>query len=1453
ALDGGDAVIQQIRFANVGLRLGTPDRAIVIVRDGSGAFDIIGASGTTAGGIAGRMQATVELLIPGVTFSGTLAVQLNTLASPQTVDGTLIRSGIAVAGLDVTLEVVGQRLTGDFAFAKNATTQDIMLMLSDVTLELGDGTQTYVTATITSGVILVTRAGIVGALVAGIELDPDVLPGVTVNIDAIVQINNTAADIERSFDLGPSSITLSIPKSTLRVQVGLPGAPAEISILDQTLTGVAIFEQRKTATGTKIVRLAFADVSLFLGDQGADGSIDDATEVDPDDVGLYLSNGNGAFIITPTGMAGEVSGKVVLRGLPIDITASLTLQVNTLLVAGQGVVVTEVFQFAGVTVTTTTDGNADRPEEQTISVGVPAGTFTLAIDANTDGTLAPSEMSAPIAFDALPSVVDDAIEALLDADAGTDLVTVAAVTGGYTVTWNDDGNQAALQPNVRVLSLPKGPFLRVAASDIDVVFTGANPVTIHVDGIAFERSGPTPALQVTTIAFVGASIATGQNIGSDNPGLKEASGVLVVFPRNAVTDASTTPDTVTLSGGVAGMLTGKVDAGSGTFPASASVGFAVNTTGVVVDQTVEVGDTEIVLDLTAARFVFIVQDLDFSFGDILEIRAGQFALSGDSFSGEGLEIFIGSGPSKLANGDINPAAIGVLIRNASITFIKGSGAGSGWAMRAIGTIALLGLDGLGISGTVAFQVNASDSLTLNPGDLGAGMTGAMAPGVFSFTATDVVITAGSAVTLGGSIRLTRERDGTLGISLWNATAMVTVGGENVVSITGFATFSISPTTGFQLGSFRVTDFQLRPTGPVVSPTSDPVPVIVTADLVTPLKNAVLTAATLTTITVVFTPTAGTINLASVTDAAAEITVSVAGSTGVWVVDGIPTAVVGKANTWMYSVSGPALPGTGVVTVRFIEGSITANHGAGLTALLVGEEEKFYVFTPTAEAPRPGPLASLTVASVSQAQLNAQGYIDLTYTSLPATTGGVADPILKSSIETAATAPFQISGLIGDLAVSATGVPLLIGTPLLISGAAANATAVTYRYFLKDKNPGNTLGLFSGTGNVTITMIAGKVAAGSVSNQTQSLTLAVSASAVGERTEGGPIALGPLTLQGPTVGLGGFGFADGKVLVSVIVGVQRASLAFGGSPTTGATSTAQTNSGITVDLVGVMGSFELAVDVFGLLGGNVDVRLTGKWSLQVASLDAQIPNVARLQATGIKVTYDPKGAADQEIVKVNTATITFPSFGITGSIRPYDPATSSNILKNNDEVLGAGVIPGLTVYGNGFRLGTAELAYGLPPTTGAVNTANALTPSAPDKKITFGGILELDDIRIGISGLDVRFPVDGAPATDTAGFTGIIYIASGGAKLFPGKAYGATLTDRLTADDKRPDGTLDDEAFRIALTFADGKVDAFQLTVDTLEIRLGTYVTLTARDFRLDTGATGSDIMVQFGAVGAKVT
>jgi hypothetical protein len=166
-----------------------------------------------------------------------------------------------------------------------------------------------------------------------------------------------------------------------------------------------------------------------------------------------------------------------------------------------------------------------------------------------------------------------------------------------------------------------------------------------------------------------------------------------------------------------------------------------------------------------------------------------------------------------------------------------------------------------------------------------------------------------------------------------------------------------------------------------------------------------------------------------------------------------------------------------------------------------------------------------------------------------------------------------------------------------------------------------------------------------------------------------------------------------------------------------------------------------------------------------------------------------------------------------------------------------------VRGNGFSLGTATLTYRPGASSNTPGTTGAST-------ISFGGILELDDITIGISGLTVVF--DGS--NPFADFTGEVFIATSGAKLFPGKPFGATITDRKTSDDRLTNGLEDTDAIRIGLTFTRGRVDAFQMRIDTLEVRLGSFVTLTARDFRLDTGAVGTtNELVSFAAVGAKVT
>ena len=1395
------------------MRFGTPQRDVVVVSNGSGAFDIIAATAGEKGGIAGRMTASVAIDIPGVTFSGTFSLEINTTARTRTVGPADIVEGITVTGLAVTLEVAGQRLTGSFSFQKNATTGLIQIGLKDVALTLGNGTTTFVTVTVASGAILVvpaqaatmttpaTTGGIAARLTGSISLNPSLSSSLSFDSGAVeVVLNTTQVAVNTTVKVGMSDVSLDVPAGPyVRVQVGASGSPARLTVMGQSISGVVVLEQRTTAAGTKVVRLAFTEVSLFLGDPGPSAATSD-------DTGLVLTDGAGAFILSPAGVAGSIEGTIAFRGLPVSVTARLTFQLNNLSVA-----VNEAFQFGGVDVVTVAQGTASTSEVQNVYVNIPDGTFTLGIDVNGSGRIDAAEISSVLEVGATATQVDSALEALYGSG---DNVTVVAITGGYAVTWNGTGNKAPIAPNVRLLSLPRGPFVRVVANDIDItIFTdptqtmpGDPGVTIHAD-VAFDKATDAGGHTVTRIAFANASISSSESVGGENPGLKNASGALIIFSPGATTQTS--PATTAPTGGIAGLLTGEVSTGSGSFiTVDASVGFSVNTTGVDVDQTIDLGSggTITVKASGASTFQFVIQDLDFDFGDFLEIH-GDFAISGSTFAGTGLEIFIGKGPGWNADGTINPDAIGVRITSAEVLFIND--APNGYALHASGNLALVGLDGLDISGLVTFDINTSTNDLTPP-------TGVLIPsGRFVFQALNVVIQVPGVVRLGGTLGLTRAPDGTLDITLAQASVLVTVSGTDVVRLAGYGAFSISPITGFRLVSFKVDDFAIFPqnataggTPGATAPTLFP-----TADLAAPLRNAVVTPVQVaTSIDVVFNDVNGVgLRENTITDADQEFDIVV--STGATItVNGIPTKVAGKINTWRYSFTGN-LPANGVVTVKFRAGGVTDLGGSSSMA----EEERFYLFSPVAGQLEPGPIATLASpasgGTITAGQLNAQRYIDVTYTSLDGT------PIMKSSLEVAA-APFTLTGpgVTTDLRMGSGSHPYVVGgAPMLVSGLDATATTVTYRYFLKDVDTQNATPMFT-TGQVIVTFDAG--AFSSVGSTTHNVNAAglsavftIDASAPGEKTSGGPINLGPLTLQGPSVGIADFGFADGMVVLTIAVGVDAASLAFGGTqanPTANAAQ--QTESGVTVDLIGILGTFDLAVDVFGLLSGNVRVEPTGKWSLRVASLTAHIPNVADLSAGGIVVGYDPAGGDDQELVRVNTATVTFPRFGISGSLTPYDPSSHSNITANNDDPIGDGVIPGLVVRSNGFSLGTAQLTYKPGATSG-----NTVTPTSgsTNEKISFGGIVVLDDIRVGVSGLTVTF--DGS--NPFANFTGEVFFATGGAQIFPGKPFSASLLDRNTADDKNADGSANTEAFKIAVHFTGGKADAFQLSIDTLELKL----------------------------------
>lgn len=110
--------------------------------------------------------------------------------------------------------------------------------------------------------------------------------------------------------------------------------------------------------------------------------------------------------------------------------------------------------------------------------------------------------------------------------------------------------------------------------------------------------------------------------------------------------------------------------------------------------------------------------------------------------------------------------------------------------------------------------------------------------------------------------------------------------------------------------------------------------------------------------------------------------------------------------------------------------------------------------------------------------------------------------------------------------------------------------------------------------------------------------------------------------------------------------------------------------------------------------------------------------------------------------------------------------------------------------------------------------------------------------MGVTNFEVNFD-----AENPMQFNGSIYFATGGAKFFPGKPVSASISDRKTSDDRNADGTQNTEALRAELTFSNGKVEAFKFKADTMEIKLGSFLALTARDFMLNTGAADSEELV----------
>jgi hypothetical protein len=806
-------------------------------------------------------------------------------------------------------------------------------------------------------------------------------------------------------------------------------------------------------------------------------------------------------------------------------------------------------------------------------------------------------------------------------------------------------------------------------------------------------------------------------------------------------------------------------------------------------------------------------DIHLSVVDIIDLRGEHLTVTrqGTTFlvGAAGVEAFLGAGPAWDNDGNTNPDAVGIMVAVSNLGMvIKGDGT---FAFAGDGTVSLIGLEGLEVSGQLDVNMNRTGEQVDVP-VVGQNDPIALPDGILDFSG-NLDIKYDGIFELSGTVNILQLPNGYVDVRIDTANLKILSvsnfsSSDEKFGISGRANFRIGGAEGFRLQDFRIngltvfglelinSELTLIPSRPL------------TADLLYPFNGAVVDLDELNNkmyIDILFNDVNGE-GINSNTINGDEFRVKKADGTDITNdLDFLsPVRLFGNIYRYVFQYNDVFNEEIEYI-VEFQAG--TWEDGATPPNTNIKEDERFLSLLGSNLARAP-PTARLTNPAggiaVDPAMLNSRRFIDVTFESRS------DDPI----------DPSTINGT--ELSISGSGVT----NARLKDGPPTRLFNSTYRYFLIVDDPNRTVPdptdpsdpskritqpMF-GSGELHVTFNGASFEAGGVGSLEKTEVIILDASKSSSVDTDDPINIGPLVLEQPSIGLEDFGFNDGKVILTIGINVDAAWLDF--EDTDSVPTQSQQDESTTAKLEKIFATFDLGVG----LPGDLSFSPTGKFSLSVSKLIANVPDVVQAVAEGISIQYDPEGEDNQELVSIDRATLTFPTFNISGEISPFDPDPAD---PNND------LIPGLVVRGNGFTLGQAQIIY--------------------NNTISLGSILDLDDLRIGVTNFEVNFD-------EGFQFNGSIFFASGGATFFPGQSFNATIIDRDTADDRNPDGTPNDEALRAEITFTNGSPDTLLFKVDTLRIALGGVLTLTARDFELDTGAAGDAgvELVSFGAVGAEV-
>jgi hypothetical protein len=279
--------------------------------------------------------------------------------------------------------------------------------------------------------------------------------------------------------------------------------------------------------------------------------------------------------------------------------------------------------------------------------------------------------------------VKDVTVTIPNVSLSTDKVTVEVNTRPNAVT-----DEFILgEKGAKTLTLPAGPYLRVTVSDAKLTIDNLPDASLkgrfsfdQVDGI-------------TRLALF--DVTAEVVVNGEGARLINGLGALIV-----------TAD------GIAGTVEGSLDVSLGELDAGGDLFLRINNTGGAVDQTILIDSRSISISFSETEgmtFSVSIANASLRIGDIVLIQGsfsfekrGEFAVAG----GSDLSIFIGEGEPFLEDGGFNPSARGILIENANIGLVRHGEEGSfRYAVTANGTIRVLGIAGLDLSGSIDVRVS----------------------------------------------------------------------------------------------------------------------------------------------------------------------------------------------------------------------------------------------------------------------------------------------------------------------------------------------------------------------------------------------------------------------------------------------------------------------------------------------------------------------------------------------------------------------------------------------------------------------------------------------------------------------------------------------------------------------------------------------------------------------------